>query len=252
MNNNLVSVITPLYNSELYIERTIQSVLNQTYENWEMLIIDDCSTDNGYKLVQEIAFKDSRIKLLKNDVNSGAAIARNKGIKAAQGKYIAFLDSDDQWHADKLRIQVSYMQENNISFSFSYYDQVNEYGETIGVINNLPKKVNYKSTIRSNKIGCLTAMYNANQLGKVYMAEIRKRQDYTLWLALLKKTDYAYCVPEVLGTYTIREGSISSNRFDLIKYHWHIYRVIEKHTFFNSVYYLGYWMTSKLFGGSSR
>lgn len=245
---SLVSIITPLYNSEQYIERTIQSVLNQTYENWELLIVDDCSTDNGYKIVQELADKDNRIKLFKNEKNSGAAIARNKGIKAAQGKYIAFLDSDDQWHKDKLKIQVEFMESKNVGFTFTYYNHINEEGKTISQTINLPKKVDYKSTMKNNKIGCLTAMYNQEMFGKLYMRNLRKRQDYTLWLKILKKTKYAYCIPEDLATYTVREGSISSNKFSLVKYHWHIYKKIENQSFLKSLYYLSYYIVARLLG----
>lgn len=244
----LVSIITPLYNSELFIERTIQSVLSQSYKKWELFVIDDCSSDNGLAIVEKYALKDMRINVLANKVNSGPAVTRNKGIKAAKGKYIAFLDSDDQWQKDKLMKQVEFMEKKKIGFTYTFYNHINESDKVIYVSDNLPKKVNYESTMKNNKIGCLTAMYNVEEFGKVYMKDIRKRQDYTLWLQLLRKTKYAYCVPEVLATYTVREGSISSNKFRLVKYHWHIYRNIESQSLFKSLYYLSYYILSRLTG----
>lgn len=246
MNEPIVSIITPLYNSELYIERTIESVLNQSYNNWELIIVDDCSTDNGLSIVGNYVKTDNRIKVLKNEQNSGAAISRNKAIELAQGKYIAFLDSDDQWDKYKLEKQVAFMEKRDIDFSFTYYNHIDEAGKEISKTVNLPSKVDYVSTMKSNKIGCLTAMYNQESLGKFFMKNIRKRQDYTLWLQLLKKTKYAYCLPEILATYTVRKGSISSNKWSLIKYHWHIYRHIEKQSFFKSVYYLSYYIFARL------
>lgn len=241
-----VSIITPLYNSASYISRTIQSVLDQTFQDWEMLIVDDCSTDKGVDIVKGIAADEPRIKLLKNQTNSGPALTRNRGIKAAQGRYIAFLDSDDQWHKDKLKIQLEFMQKNRVGFTYSYYNHIDEKGNQISVTNKLPEKVDYVSTMKSNKIGCLTAMYDVRKFGKVYMRNLKKRQDYTLWLQLLKKTEFAYCVPHILATYTVRKGSISSNKFSLIKYHWKIYRHIEKQSFLKSLYYLSFYIFARL------
>lgn len=246
MNKPLVSIITPLYNSELYISRTIQSVLHQDYLHWELIIIDDCSVDKGLEIVRKIAEDEPRIRILTNEKNLGPALTRNKGIEEAKGKYIAFLDSDDQWHENKLLIQVQFMEESEIDFSFTYYNQINEEGRELSKIENLPSKVTYVSTMKSNKIGCLTAMYNQEKFGKLYMKNIRKRQDYTLWLQLLKKTKYAYCVPQILATYTVRKESVSSNKFSLVKYHWHIYRHIENQSFFTSLYYLSYYIISRI------
>lgn len=250
MEKALVSIITPLYNAELYISRTIDSILSQTYSNWELIVIDDKSTDKGIEVVKKYIEKDSRIKLLYNEVNSGAAVSRNKGIEAARGSYIAFLDSDDQWHKDKLSKQLKFMQENKYPFTYTFYNHINEKGEEISRTVNLPLKINYKRSLKANDIGCLTAMYDVEFFGKQYMANIRKRQDYTLWLKLLKITDYAYCLPEVLATYTIREGSISSNKYSLLKYHWRIYRHIEKQSFlkasYTMIHYLLYHFYSKI------
>src|SRR5690625_1015445 len=223
MNNiPLISVITPLYNAENFIERNIKSVQQQSFKNWEHIIVNDCSTDKGPEIVKKWAAQDKRIVFIENTENSGAGITRNKAIKAAKGRYIAFLDSDDQWYLEKLERQVAFMQKKKIDFSFSYYDQLDEFGNKIGVMNNIPEKVNYYSTLKNNKIGCLTVIYDAEKLGKVYMPLIRKRQDYALWLKILRKVDYAYCFPEALAAYTMRSDSVSSNKLSLIKYNWHV------------------------------
>lgn len=243
----LVSIITPLYNTAPFIERTLQSVQAQSYQNWEMLITDDCSTDNGPEIVRQYTETDNRIKLFKNSKNSGPGVARNKSIKEAKGKYIAFLDADDQWKKNKLTTQIQFMETQRIDFSFSYYEQIDEEGNLLKRLDQYPKKVSYKDTLKSNKIGCLTAVYNAETLGKTYMEIIKRRQDYTLWLKLLKKTSYAYCIPQVLATYTIRRQSISSNKLKLIKYNWLVLYKIERLPLFKSLYYIVYHISQKLF-----
>lgn len=242
----LVSIITPLFNAEAFILKTIGSVQDQTYQNWEMIIVDDCSTDNGATLVKEKAKNDKRIKIVCNDSNLGSGESRNKGIELAKGKYISFLDADDQWLPFKLERQITFMEKANKNFTFAYYRLVNDKGEVIGSRDRFPSKVSYKDTLKSNKIGCLTAVYNANALGKVYMEIIRKRQDYTLWLKLLRKTDYAYCIPEILAEYTVRKNSISSNKFKLFKYNWKVLREIEHLSVLKSAYYLSFHLIYKI------
>lgn len=233
-----ISIITPLYNAENFVERHLQSVKQQRFTDWEHILINDCSTDKSMEIVRQYAAQDKRIRILENKKNSGPAITRNKGIKAARGRYIAFLDSDDQWYPDKLKTQLHFMREKNIPFSFTYYDQINEKGEPMGVMDNIPDKVDYFSTLKNNKIGCLTTMYDTDYFGKSYMPIIQRRQDYALWLRLLRQTDYAYCIPEILSTYTKRSQSISSNKLKLIKYNWQVYHDIEGHSVIKSVYYL--------------
>src|SRR5690606_14556885 len=135
------------------------------------------------------------------------------------------------WDEKKLEVQLNFMETRKAPFAFTYYDHVDEKGETVQVSDKFPERVDYLSTMKSNKIGCLTAMYDVRYFGKVFMEDIKKRQDYTLWLKLLKKVDYAYCVPQVLATYTVRQGSVSSNKWSLVKYHWHVYYKIEKQSF---------------------
>src|SRR5690606_26481082 len=236
--DGLVSIVTPLHNGENFVAETIESVLKQTYSYWEMIIVDDCSTDRGPEIVMEYVKNDSRVRFVRNEQNHGPALTRNTAIREAKGEYIAFLDSDDLWTNDKLEKQISFMAKGNHPFTFTYYDQISEEGNFLKNVDQLSDRVNYLSTMKSNKIGCLTAVYSVKYFGKVYMENIAKRQDYTLWLKLLKKIEYAYCVPHILAHYRIRENSVSSNKFKLVKFHWHIYRHIEGHSFFKSLYFI--------------
>src|SRR5690554_4163648 len=236
----LVSIISPSYNSSSYITNTIDSVLSQTNNNWEMLIIDDCSTDNSVEVIQSFIDKDPRIKLIQLTENSGAAVARNKGIEAAKGRYIAFLDSDDAWSPDKLEKQLAFMQANDYPFTFAAYDKVNEAGKVFGHV-GVPDKVTYSDLLKSCSIGCLTAMYDTQFFGKVYMPLIRKRQDLGLWLKLLKKTKYAYGLNETLGFYKVRKDSISANKKIAALFTWRLYRDIEKLSLPKASYYFSHY-----------
>lgn len=241
MNRINVSIITPSHNSDNFIDKTIKSVLNQTYQNWEMIIVDDVSSDNSNIIIEEYMTKDSRIKLVKLEKNSGPAIARNRAIKEAQGRYIAFLDSDDLWTPDKLSKQISFMQENDVDLSYTgYYRIEEESGEVIDQI-HIPKRVNYSELLKQNIIGCLTAIYDTEKLGKVYMPEILKRQDFGLWLSILKKIPYAYGVDEPLAYYRVRSSSVSSNKIHASKYNWTLYRDVEKLPIHKAIYYFGWY-----------
>ncbi len=234
--NELVSIITPLYNSEEFISETIDSVLNQSYENWEMIIVDDCSSDNCVNIVKEYCEKDARIKLFENKSNSGAAVSRNTAIEMAQGRFIAFLDSDDVWLCNKLEVQIAYMLKNELDFTFSSYNKISELGRIIGV-HKVNKDVRYHDLLKTCSIGCLTAVYDTKRIGKVFMPLIRKRQDFALWLKILKLTDKAYAIEETLANYRINAGSISNSKRKVLKYQWKVYYEIEKLGFIKSIYY---------------
>ena len=234
---NLVSIITPVYNSEKFLEQCIQSVISQTYKNWEHILVDDCSTDNSKAIVDKFLQSDTRVKYIKLKTNSGAGIARNTAIKSAKGKYIAFLDSDDIWHPEKLRMQIGFMEANNHHFTFTDYDLVNEAGQKISKLIKAKPVVSYRTALFKNPIGCLTVIFDVDFFGKQYMPAIRKRQDYALWLKLLKKTN-GYGLSECLSSYRIGNDSISSNKFNLLKYEWKIYREEEGLSFFKSCFYL--------------
>ncbi|MCG1036618.1 glycosyltransferase family 2 protein [Polaribacter sargassicola] len=235
--NKLVSIITPNYNSEKFISQTINSVLNQTYQNWEMIIVDDVSTDNSTKIIESYSLKDDRIILHKLQKNSGAAIARNKAISLAKGNFIAFLDSDDLWLPKKLEVQLEFMETNNYPISYSSYEIIDENGKPKNKIIECKEKLDYNRMLYSNEIGCLTAMYNSDVLGKVYMPNVRKRQDYGLWLKILKMEKYAFGIPKVLAKYRDRSLSISNNKVEMLKWNWNLYKNVEKKSYFEAFYY---------------
>ena len=236
-NDNLVSIITPAHNSSLYIKEMIKSIINQTYKNWELLITDDYSSDNTIEIIESYIVIDSRIKLYHLSQNSGASVARNNSIKNAIGRFIAFCDSDDYWASDKLEKQIPFMLEKQTTLSYSNYNIVNENGELLGECIS-PKQVTYNDMIRTNYIGCLTAIYDSERIGKVYMEDIKARQDWVLWLSILKKEGTAFCFPQKLAFYRKRKKSISGNKLRMIKYHWLVYYKHENFSFLKSILHL--------------
>lgn len=232
MKNNQpkVSIIAPSYNSEQFISLTIDSVLSQSYKDWEMIIVDDCSTDNTTIIVENYIKKypEFSIELIKNNSNLGPALTRNRAIEKAKGRFIAFLDTDDLWKPNKLEVQLRFMKENNYKFTCSYFSQIDENNSFIKNVTDIPSKISYNNLLTANRVGCLTAIYDTEYFGKVLMDNIKKRQDFALWLKLLKKIDYVYCTSEILAEYRVRNNSVSSNKFKLVKYHWFIYKDIEK------------------------
>lgn len=239
-NTELVSIVTPTYNAENYLKYTIESVLSQTYQNWEMLIVDDCSTDNTVAIIKSYIEKDNRITLIELDKNSGAAVARNTAIEKASGRYIAFLDSDDRWLPNKLEKQIGFMQNNNYAFTYTAYEKINESGEYAGNV-GIPDKVNYADLLKVCSIGCLTAVYDTKALGKIYMPLIRKRQDLGLWLKILKQIPYAYGLNEVLAQYQLRSDSISANKKEAAKFTWKLYREVEQLSIIKAGYYFSFY-----------
>ncbi len=237
---NLVSIITPSYNSAKFIGKTIDSFISQTYKNWEMIIIDDCSTDSSAEFIKTYEEKDSRIKLVQLKENSGAAVARNIGIQLAQGRFIAFLDSDDSWLPEKLERQIDFMLFNDYSFTYTSYLKVDEGGKVLGIV-PIPNKINYSELLKTCVIGCLTVIYDTKKIGKQEFPLIRKRQDFALWLKILKKVNYAHGLQENLANYTIRSDSISANKFKAAQYNWYLYRYFEKLSLFASFYYFSHY-----------
>ncbi|WKD86516.1 Putative teichuronic acid biosynthesis glycosyltransferase TuaG [Polaribacter huanghezhanensis] len=219
----------------MFITETITSIQKQTYENWELLITDDGSTDNSIKIIKEFLLKDSRIKLF-SIKNSGAAVARNNSIKKSKGSYIAFLDSDDLWFPNKLELQIKFMETHNYNFTHTSYKKISDEGEDLNLTVTCNDVLTYDQMLSSNKIGCLTVMYNVDCIGKIYMPIIRKRQDYALWLKILKINEVAYGLNVVLSKYRLRSNSISNNKFEMLKWNWLLFRKIEKLSFFKSLY----------------
>ncbi|MDR7073187.1 glycosyltransferase family 2 protein [Fictibacillus barbaricus] len=224
----LISIITPTFNGLKFIEYTANSIISQSYSKWEWLIVDDFSTDGTQQYLKELAQKDDRIKVTLLNENSGTAIARNTAIQEARGKYIAFLDSDDVWHPEKLNKQIRFMQENDYAFSFSQYRIMNEDGTHTEKLIKVPEKIDYNGLLKNTIIGCLTVMIDVEKIGKVSMPNIRTRQDFVLWLSILKKGFVAYGMQEELAYYRKVNGSISSNKLKAAKMNWKVYRNIEK------------------------
>ncbi len=235
-----ISIITPSYNSSIFILKTLKSVTSQSFDNWEMIIVDDCSTDNSIEVIQPFAECDSRIKLIQLTENSGAAVARNKAIEAATGRFIAFLDSDDLWMPNKLEKQVQFMLDQDIAFSFSAYEKIDETGNVFGTV-GVPKKTGYHDLLKTCSIGCLTAMYDVEKLGKVYMPVNTKREDFATWLAILKQVDYAYGMPDVLAQYRVYASQSSAKKAKMAKENWRLYRDIEQLGVFKSAYYFAHY-----------
>lgn len=239
MNKPLVSIITPAYNADKYIEETICSVINQSYQKWEMIIIDDCSKDLTYEKIKKYSEKDRRIKLLQNVNNKGVAFTRNRAIELSQGKYIAFLDADDLWDEKKIEKQVEFMEKNKILLSYTGYRKIDEDGSIRGEI-KVPLKLDYDELLKNCLIGFLTSMYNQEILGKQYFKNI-KVEDYVYWLEMIKKIEFAQGLEESLASYRVLENSRSSNKLDIVKQHWKIYYNIEKLGLIVSIkYYLIY------------
>ena len=220
--NDLVSVIMPAYNTEKYIKESIDSVLNQTYKNLELIIINDCSTDNTEKKINE--FKDKRIKYIKNTKNSGAAISRNKALQEAKGRLIAFLDSDDIWMPEKLEKQIDFMIKNNYYFSYTKYEEIDGNSKSLNKVITGPAVINKKKMYDYCWPGCLTVMYDREKIGLIQIRNLAKNNDYAIWLKAIEKAN-CYLLNENLAKYRIREGSISRNsKFKLIKYHYIMYK----------------------------
>jgi len=240
--SGLVSIITPTYNSEKFITETIQSVQNQTYTNWEMLIVDDCSSDKTVDIIQQFMEDDHRIYLIRLNKNSGASKARNKAISEVKGDFMTFLDADDIWFPDFIENSIATIQETGIPFVFSSYRRSNEKLEFVYSDFIVPQKVTYTDILKTNSISCLTAFIDVKKLGVKLMPDIRKRQDMGLWLKYLKEIPFAYGIQEPKAIYRIRENSLSRDKKKLLKYQWQFYRDVEKLSIFESMYYMVQWM----------
>jgi len=243
-NHPIVSIITPSYNSEKHISEAITSVLNQSYQNWEMLIVDDFSNDNSAEIIETFSKMDKRIKLIRLKENVGSALARNAAIKKAKGRFIAFLDSDDTWFPEKLEKQLTYLKQHNLVLTYSAYETMDEDSHTIN-IRNIQETITYKDMLKSNHIGNLTGIYDSNYFGKVYM-EPYGHEDYILWLRLIKQIESTKGIAEPLARYRIASDSLSSNKLKALTWQWYIYRDIEKLDIFQSVYYMIWYVYNAL------
>ena len=234
----MVSIITPCYNSADYIADTIKSVIAQTYQDWEMIIVDDCSTDNSLDIIEDYAKYDSRIKVLRTEKSSGSPVApRNLAIQKASGRYIAFLDSDDIWLPTKIESQLDvFKRHDDAAVVFSYYEKVNEAGERSGRIIRSADKVTYRQLLKGNVIGCLTGIYDTDKVGKIVL-EHQGHEDYIMWLSILRKGFSARNTNDVQALYRVRSNSVSANKLKALTWQWHIYRDSEKLGVVSSAYY---------------
>lgn len=236
MVSDLVSVIMPAYNAELYIGSAIESILGQSYQNWELLVVNDASVDNTESIAKKIAGGDSRIRLFTNVTNMGIANSRNLALENARGRFIAFLDSDDLWLPGKLTTQLTHMVDKKASITYSGYTRINEHGRYLGTVVP-PEFVTYDDLLKSNHIGNLTGVYDCQHLGKEYFKNF-KHEDYIAWLNLLKRARCAYGIPKELAQYRVYSGSTSSNKFKTLGWQWRIYRESEQLTIVKSCLFM--------------
>ena len=235
--NQKVSIITPVYNSALFLKATIESVLTQTYNDWELITVDDCSTDKSLDILKDFESRDNRIKILILEKNEGQINARNKALSIASGRYIAFLDSDDIWGEEKLEKQISFLKKKDATIVHSYYNYIDEAGNDLGKIIKAPYEIQYKQLLNTNYLGCLTVIYDANKAGKQSMPYVGKRDDWACWLHILNQGHSAFCLPEVLASYRVRSNSLSSNKFKTIQYNWGILREDQGIPFIKATYH---------------
>jgi glycosyltransferase involved in cell wall biosynthesis len=244
----LVSIITPLFNAGKFINETISSILDQTYTNWEHIIVDDASTDASVMLAKRVINDDSRFKLVLLEQNRGAAYCRNYATEQARGEYIAFLDSDDLWHPQKLERQIQIMEEKHLFVTFTSYLHIDEHGNPLYKRIKALSTLSYSKQHRNNYIGNLTGIYSAGKLGKIFAPNIRKRQDWAVWLEAIRRNDgLAIGIQEDLAYYRIRQDSISSNKFDLLKYNFKFYRKHLRYSWLKSFFCLNMFLIEHFF-----
>jgi glycosyltransferase involved in cell wall biosynthesis len=238
--NSLVSIITPSYNASTYIAETISSVQNQTYKNWELIIVDDCSSDNSVKIIQEFQKDDDRIQLIQLNKNSGPAIARNRGIAISKGAFMTFIDADDLWLPNFITASMREIK-NSEGFVFASYHRFNEHLKPLHKDFIVPKKVTYADILKTNSISCLTAFIDTAKLGKLNMPDIKYRQDMGLWLKYLQKIDVAKGIKTPLAIYRIRKKSHSRNKLKLLLHQWNFYRKVALLSIPKTAYYFTLW-----------
>lgn len=248
MNSNLISIITPMYNGEKYVSQTIESVISQTYPNWEMVIVDDGSKDNSPQIVESYSQKDKRIRLIRQS-NAGSAAARNNALRHANGRYICFLDADDLLDCQFLEKQLDFLKDKNAGIVYASYRRVNEENKEILKPFIVPDKVNYKGLLKTCSISCLTAMFDKEKTGEMFFNESLKsmRDDFVFWLSMLKKIDYAYGNKEVLASYRVFAASTTGNKKKVMKPQFMVYYKVEKLGLIKSIYYFMNWAINGFF-----
>ncbi len=238
----LVSIVMPVYNCEKYLKDTISSVKSQTYLNWELIIVDDCSCDMSLNIInKEIEDIKDKVKLVCLKKNLGEAKARNRAIKETKGRYIAFLDSDDIWDKEKLKKQINFMKENNYYFTYTYFSYLKE--DRIRKILKIPDKLDYKKALKNTCILLSTVIIDTNVIDKdiIVMPNVKQGADTATWWSILKRGYVAYCLPEYLTNYRVRKDSVSYNKIIASKRTWKLYRNIENMNVLKSLYYFSFY-----------
>ena len=241
---SLVSIVTPVFNGEKTIAKTIESVLNQTFNDFEMVIVDDRSTDKTADIIKKYQEKDKRIKYYLLEKKGGASAARNLAIKKATGRYIAFLDGDDLWYPEKLEKQIKFMQDNDYAFSYTDYEYIDDDGNKLNILRKCPKKMTYHRMLLGDSVGCLTVIYDAKKVEDISIPTLKKRNDYALWCLVLKKVKVGYKCDGILSLY--RKGTNSNtlssgSKVKLLKYHYQVHRKING---FNPIKAMFYTLTN--------
>lgn len=225
--NDLVSIIMPSYNCGEFVEEAIHSLQAQTYTNWELLFVDDCSQDNTLYLVRILAKDDLRIKIFENSEHCGAAVLRNKALREAKGRWVAFLDSDDLWEPEKLEKQIAFMEQHGYAFSYTNYEEIDQFSKERGLSITGPKHITKWGMYAFCWPGCLTVMWDARRIGLIQIEDIKRNNDYAMWLQAARKSD-CYLLNEFLAKYRVRVGSISNRSyFSLIKWHYKLFHEEE-------------------------
>ncbi|NCC70135.1 glycosyltransferase family 2 protein [bacterium] len=242
----LISIIIPNYNSEKVLQETLDSVIKQTYKNWEMIFVDDCSTDLSYHIAKKNSETDNRIKIFKVEKNSGPGYATKFGFKKAKGEWIAFLDADDVWPLNKLEVQINFCLKNNYEFSCTDYLQVDGNGKSLNRIIKCYPKADYRKVLMYCPIGSSTVLIKSSLLAKVEIPDIRKNNDFSLWLRILKIYPFVYGIQDVMMNYRVWPQSISYNKLKKVKYSWYVFREYEKKSMITSTFLILWWALIKI------
>ncbi len=240
--DGLVSIVVPVYNAERFLKETVQTVQNQTYQKWELLLVDDCSADESRTIALQLMQQDERVRLICQETNQGAAKARNRGVQEAKGRYLCFLDADDLWEPNKLQEELTFMQEKQAGFAFTGYEFADEAGVGLGKIVRVPEKITYKEALKNTTIFTSTVMLDRELIEDQYIyMPLVPSEDTATWWQLLKRYDVAYGLDKNLVKYRRSENTLSSNKWVAIQRIWNLYRRQEGFSVIKSVYCMFFW-----------